>query len=92
VRTSSIVVRRSSQSLSAVLAVKRTARRRSTTSCNYGKEGSAAKPQYISFKSVEYAATNTTNKLGGANFARGVVAALVDPSTSLERIETSLRV
>lgn len=59
---------------------------------NYGKEGSAAKPQYISFKSVEYAATNTTNKLGGANFARGVVAALVDPSTSLERIETSLRV
>lgn len=57
-----------------------------------GKEGAPDKPLYISFKSVEYAATNTTNKLGGANFARGVVAALVDPSTRLERIETSLRV
>lgn len=56
------------------------------------REGFKEKPMYISFKSVEYAATNTTNKLGGANFSRGVVSALVDPSTRLERIETSLRI
>lgn len=57
-----------------------------------GIEGAPTKPLYISFKSVEYAATNTTNRLGGSNFARGVVAALTEPSTRLERIETSLRI
>lgn len=57
-----------------------------------GKEDVPDKPTYISFKSVEYAATNTTNKLGGSNFARGIVSSLVDPSTRLESIETSLRV
>lgn len=44
-------------------------------------------PTYISLKSVAYSATNTTNKLAGSYFHSGVVSALVDPSTRVERIE-----
>lgn len=48
-------------------------------------------PRYISIKTVEYTSTNAFNKLGGANFNRGVVAALVSPTTEPEKLETLLR-
>lgn len=49
-------------------------------------------PRYISLKTVEYSATNALNKLGGANFTRGTIGALVSPSVVPERIETLLRI
>ena len=48
-------------------------------------------PVFIPLKSVEYSATNTTNKLGGSYFSVGVVSALIDPSSRTERIEELLR-
>lgn len=48
-------------------------------------------PRYISLKTVEYSSTNAFNKLGGANFNRGVIGALVSPSVIPERSETLLR-
>ncbi len=49
-------------------------------------------PRYISLKTVEYSATNALNKLGGANYTRGTIGALVSPSVEPERIETLLRI
>lgn len=49
-------------------------------------------PRYISLKTVEYSSTNALNKLGGANFTRGTIGALVSPSEVPERIETLLRI
>lgn len=48
-------------------------------------------PVYIPLRSVSYAATNTTNKLGGSHFVQGLTSALVNPSERPERIETILR-
>jgi len=49
------------------------------------------RPAFIPMKSVEYSATNTTNKLGGSYFSLGVVSALNDPSDRVEPIEAILR-
>lgn len=49
------------------------------------------KPEYVPLRSVQYSATNTTTKLGGAYFQQGVVSALIDPSDAPARIETILR-
>lgn len=48
-------------------------------------------PVFISLKSVQYAATNTTNKLAGSYFDAGVISSLVSPSDRTERIESLLR-
>lgn len=48
-------------------------------------------PIYLPLRSVQYAATNTTAKLGGAYFQQGIVSALNDASTRSERIERILR-
>lgn len=48
-------------------------------------------PAYLPLRSVQYAATNTTAKLGGAYFQQGVVSALNTPSDRVERIEALLR-
>lgn len=47
-------------------------------------------PVIVPLKSVEYAATNTLNKLGGSYFDTGVVSALNDPTDRVERIEGHL--
>jgi hypothetical protein len=47
-------------------------------------------PCYIALRSVTYAATNTTNRLGGSYFSTGVVASLVNETTRVERIESLL--
>lgn len=47
-------------------------------------------PAYIPMRSVQYAATNTLNKLAGSYFNEGVVSALVTPSSRQERIENLL--
>lgn len=47
-------------------------------------------PVFIPLKSVEYAATNTTNKLAGSYFADGVISALVNPAERRERLEDIL--
>ena len=49
------------------------------------------RPVIVPMKSVEYSATNTTNKLGGSYFSLGVVSALNDPSDRVEPIEAILR-
>lgn len=48
-------------------------------------------PVFVPLKSVEYAATNTLNKLGGSYFSVGVTSALIDPAQRSEKIETLLR-
>lgn len=48
-------------------------------------------PAYIPLRSVQYAATNTTNKLAGSYFGDGVVSALVSPTVRSERLESLLR-
>ena len=48
-------------------------------------------PVYIPLRSVQYAATNTTNKLAGSYFSLGIVSALVSPADRTERIEELLR-
>ena len=48
-------------------------------------------PAFIPLKSVTYAATNTTSKLGGSYFDVGVRSALVNPSDRVEKIEQILR-
>lgn len=45
----------------------------------------------VPLNSVLYSATNTLNKLAGSYFNDGIVSALVNPSTEVERIETLLR-
>lgn len=58
---------------------------------NYTTAKSAKSPAFISLRNVNYAATNTTNKLAGSYFHDGVVSALNNPSTRVERIESLLR-
>jgi len=48
-------------------------------------------PAFIPLKSVQFGATNTTNKLAGAFFHDGLVSALVTPADRTERIESILR-
>lgn len=48
-------------------------------------------PAFIPLRSVAYAATNTTTRLGGSYFDKGVVSALVNPSDRVERIESLLK-
>lgn len=48
-------------------------------------------PAFIALRSVNFAATNTTDKLAGSYFNVGVVSALNSPSERTERIETLLR-
>lgn len=47
-------------------------------------------PAYIGLQSVQFSATNTTNKLAGSYFGQGLASALVNPSTRSERIEEIL--
>jgi hypothetical protein len=47
-------------------------------------------PVFIPLRSVEFAASNTLNKLAGSYFSRGVVSALVTPTTRLERLDALL--
>jgi hypothetical protein len=49
------------------------------------------RPAFIPLRSVQYAATNTTNKLAGSYFSDALVSALVNPSDRVERIESLLR-
>ena len=48
-------------------------------------------PCYIPLRSVQYAATNTTNKLAGSYFEVGMVSALVTPADRVEKTEALLR-
>lgn len=48
-------------------------------------------PEFIALRDVTYAATNTTNRLGGSYAAVGIVASLNNPSDRTERIESLLR-
>lgn len=48
-------------------------------------------PSNVGMKSVQYSATNTTNKLSGAYFSDGVVSALVVKTEKTEKMEELLR-
>lgn len=48
-------------------------------------------PVFIPLRSVQYAATNTTNKLAGSYFEAALVSALVSPADRTERVEGLLR-
>lgn len=48
------------------------------------------RPAFIPLRSVQYAATNTTNKLAGSYFSDALVSALVNPATRQERLEAIL--
>lgn len=48
------------------------------------------KPVFTPLRSVQYAATNTTNKLAGSYFGVGVNSALVTPASRVEHIESLL--
>jgi hypothetical protein len=48
-------------------------------------------PVFIPLRSVEFAASNTLNKLAGSYFSRGVVSALVNPTDRLERLDAILQ-
>lgn len=50
-----------------------------------------APQSFVPLKSVFYSVTNTFNKLAGNYFNDGVVSALVNPSTKVERVENLLR-
>lgn len=60
------------------------------TSINSLEDLKTKPPAFISLKSVEYAASNTTNKLAGSYFHTGVVSALVSPSSRAEKLESLL--
>ncbi|WP_233874999.1 hypothetical protein [Paraburkholderia adhaesiva] len=47
-------------------------------------------PVFIPLRSIEYAATSALNKVAGSYFSRGVVSALVSPSTRVERLNDIL--
>jgi hypothetical protein len=49
------------------------------------------KPVFIPLRSVEFAASNTLNKLAGSYFSRGVVSALVNPTDRMERLDQILQ-
>jgi hypothetical protein len=44
-------------------------------------------PVFVPLQSVQYGATNTTNKIAGAYFSDGLTSALIDPAERVERIE-----
>ncbi len=48
-------------------------------------------PVFIPLRSVEFAASNTLNKLAGSYFSRGVVSALNNPTDRLERLDAILQ-
>lgn len=48
-------------------------------------------PVFIPLRSVEFAASNTLNKLAGSYFSRGVVSALVSPTERMERLDQILQ-
>jgi hypothetical protein len=48
-------------------------------------------PVFIPLRSVEFAASNTLNKLAGSYFSRGVVSALNNPTDRLERLDAVLQ-
>lgn len=48
-------------------------------------------PVFIPLRSVEFAASNTLNKLAGSYFSRGVVSALVNPTDRMERLDAILQ-
>lgn len=48
-------------------------------------------PAFIPLRSVQYAATNTVNKIAGSYFSDGVTSALLNPSEKVETIEKILR-
>lgn len=52
---------------------------------------SKTKPKYVPLSSVYYSANNTFNKIAGSYFNDGVVAALVNPSQTTERVDRLLR-
>lgn len=51
---------------------------------------SLIQPVFIPLRSVQYAASNTLNKLAGSYFHQGMVSALVNPSERVERLESLL--
>ena len=48
-------------------------------------------PVFVPLKSVEYSATSTLTKLAGSYFQKGVVSALINPSSREETLDTLLR-
>ena len=48
-------------------------------------------PAYIPLRSVQFGATNTTNKLAGSYFSEGVTSALLNPADRVEPLEAILR-
>lgn len=48
-------------------------------------------PVFIPLRSVEFAASNTLNKLAGSYFSRGVVSALNNPTDRMERLDQILQ-
>jgi hypothetical protein len=61
------------------------------TTINSLKDLETNPPVFVPLKSVEYAATNTLNKLGGSYMQIGITSALINPSTRVEKIENLLR-
>lgn len=49
------------------------------------------KVSFVPLKNIEFGATNTLSKLGGAYFQTGVVSALINPTERVENIESILR-
>lgn len=47
-------------------------------------------PAYVPLRSVQYAASNTTNKLAGSYYKDALTSALVNPATRVERVESLL--
>jgi hypothetical protein len=47
-------------------------------------------PAFIPLRSIEFAATSALNKIAGSYFSRGVVSALISPSTRVERLNEIL--
>jgi hypothetical protein len=47
-------------------------------------------PVFIPLRSIEFAATSALNKIAGSYFSRGVVSALISPSTRVERLNDIL--
>lgn len=55
------------------------------------KDMTSNPPEFIPLRDVTYAATNTTNRLGGSHTRVGIVAALNNPADRTERIESLLK-
>jgi len=48
-------------------------------------------PDYVALSSVVYSATSTLTKMAGSYMSEGMISAIVNPSTKVERIESLLR-